>query len=176
MGAMGLVLHANMLEDYKAGTLEVLDLDSIGVEAMNKLPRISKPVAHFTVIGKTTLERAHLEAERRHCGNKTEQTSSSNIEVGLRLLEDSSRQQARDDRKPIGPADAHLGQKQDQFAYVLLLKELYVAYATTDNKVSEREREEEIAEVSSAHTDAAAAASLCPCAWQTSGGRKKGVV
>jgi hypothetical protein len=48
-----------------------------------------------------------------------------------------------------------LVKKPDQLPYVVQLKELYVAYATTANKVSEREPEEEVAGVVSAtRTDA----------------------
>jgi hypothetical protein len=101
-----------------------LDLDHIGVQAENNMPRISKQVEDFTVIGKTCLERAHLEAERWYCGNKTEErldASASRIELI--------------DREKIAtlldPLTRTLVKKPDQLTYVVLLKELYVAYAAS---------------------------------------------
>ena len=105
----------------KNRALRVLDLDHIGVQAENNMPGISKQVEDFTVIGKTCLERAHLEAERRYCGNKTEERLSSRIELT--------------DREKIAtlldPRTLTLVKKPDQLTYVVLLKELYVAYAAS---------------------------------------------
>jgi len=79
MGALGRCIHVDMLQKYRAEKLWVIDLEN--VSSSNVLPR--KPKSTFdglTVIGAETLRRGLLEAERRHCGNKTEVVSgSSNV-------------------------------------------------------------------------------------------------
>ncbi|KAJ1447811.1 hypothetical protein M885DRAFT_541379 [Pelagophyceae sp. CCMP2097] len=79
MGALGRCILVDMLQKYRAEKLWVIDLEN--VPSSNVLPR--KPKSTFdglTVIGAETLRRGLLEAERRHCGNKTEVVSgSSNV-------------------------------------------------------------------------------------------------
>jgi hypothetical protein len=73
MGAMGRLLHTEMLAEYEHDSLSVLDLSAINAtHTMKNLPRIDKPMENLTKLGAECCRRAHLEAERRLCGNKSE--------------------------------------------------------------------------------------------------------
>ncbi|KAJ1449317.1 hypothetical protein M885DRAFT_590501 [Pelagophyceae sp. CCMP2097] len=76
MGALGRCIHVDMLDKYHAESLLVIDLENLS--SSNVLPRKPKfTVDGLTAIGAETLRRAVLEAERRHCGNRTEVVNGS---------------------------------------------------------------------------------------------------
>ncbi len=66
MGAMGYVIHCELLKRLRSDRFEVLDLDRITEHEQRR--RIVL-VSDFTPIGRKCLQRARLEAERRLCGS-----------------------------------------------------------------------------------------------------------
>ncbi|KAJ1450411.1 hypothetical protein M885DRAFT_621721 [Pelagophyceae sp. CCMP2097] len=121
MGALGRCIHVDMLQKYRAEKLWVIDLEN--VSSSNVLPR--KPKSTFdglTVIGAETLRRGLLEAERRHCGNKTEVVSgSSNV-----IASDREYMAMLLDPRTIGCRDVP---NKDRREWRDKLEGLYVRYA-----------------------------------------------
>ena len=74
--AFGVPMKQRLLDSLRSKCLSVVSLKD--VEVSPKLKRVEVPVDQFSAVGKTTLQRAKLEAERRYCGNKTETVSGSN--------------------------------------------------------------------------------------------------
>ena len=66
MGAMGYVIHCELLKRLRSNQFEVLDLDNITEQ---ERPRRTVLVSDFTPTGRKCLQRARLEAERRLCGS-----------------------------------------------------------------------------------------------------------
>jgi hypothetical protein len=46
---------------------------------VSTLPRVNKPMGQLTHMGETCRRRAHLEAERRHCNNTSEDVQNLQI-------------------------------------------------------------------------------------------------
>ena len=67
------------MEEFRSVTIFVIDYKNISKRNGSDIPKIEKPVASFTDIGKTVLHRATLEAERRHCGNTTEELTGNDV-------------------------------------------------------------------------------------------------
>jgi hypothetical protein len=66
MGAMGYVIHCELLKRLRSDRFEVLDLDHI---TQHEQRRHTVLVSDFTPIGLKCLQRVRLEAERRLCGS-----------------------------------------------------------------------------------------------------------
>lgn len=67
MAALGHPLRSRLLKQLRADAIPVVDLNN--VTASSNVPRVHKPVATWSNLGKKCLRRAILEAERRFCGN-----------------------------------------------------------------------------------------------------------
>ena len=75
--AMSRTFKDRMLTSLRADTLAVVDLDSVGKSP--KLQRTDVPIADLTTEGRECKRRATLEAERRYCGNITEQVTGKKV-------------------------------------------------------------------------------------------------
>ena len=75
MGAIGHVIHCDLLRRLRESSFDVLELDAI---TANSCPRQSVSIDTFTDIGRTCLLRARLEAERLLCGNDAMSTDGIN--------------------------------------------------------------------------------------------------
>lgn len=67
MGAMGYVIHCELLKRLRSDQFEVLNLAHI---KKDRQERHTVLVSDFTPVGRMCLKRARLEAERRLCGSK----------------------------------------------------------------------------------------------------------
>ncbi len=72
-----------LLKALRAEKMDIVDLRKISTTAKlgPKLPMVSKSVHVFSLLGKASVARAKLEAERRFCGNKTEQINDAPVVV-----------------------------------------------------------------------------------------------
>lgn len=133
MGAMGPVIHQKMLDSYAKGGLTILDLAKISKQSDKKLPCTERLMCNLTSIGQTCLERAHLEAERRHCGTKSEFILGAEVELC--------------DREKLAtlldPRTQRTVASGLRASYEKLLKEQYICYAKKANEVDEPESEPE---------------------------------
>lgn len=68
MAALGHELRTRLLRELRADAISVIDLPNVTDSPI--VPRVKKPVAEWSALGKRCLRRAKLEAERRFCGNK----------------------------------------------------------------------------------------------------------
>ena len=75
--AIGFPLHMRMLEQLRAGTLSVIDLSA--VTESPHLVRRDMAVTQLTGIALEARLRATREAERRHCGSKTEEITGAHV-------------------------------------------------------------------------------------------------
>lgn len=68
--ALGVPLKEQMMEKFRAESIDVVDLPSVSESAV--LPLLRKSVADFTEVGEEARRRGTLEGERRYCANATE--------------------------------------------------------------------------------------------------------
>ena len=133
LAAYGPVLKMMTLRRLRSEEIFVVDLHA--VDASPQLPRTPVAEVNMTPLGRTALQRARLEAERRWCGNKSEIVDNSSTP----LVSDRERiailLDLRTLRVPTEATEFAIAEK--------LLEETYIKYATRASEFDrEKEREE----------------------------------
>ena len=79
VSAFRAVLLQDLLDGFRAPTLDVINLQEVGVSP--RLPRIKVAEGTLTIVGKTCKDRCLLEAERRFAGNDSEELTGADVEI-----------------------------------------------------------------------------------------------
>ena len=145
LGAISAVVKIDMLARLRRDEISVIDLE--GVTECNRMPRVSVDVESLSSVSVECLSRARLEAERRFCGNKTEELNwkdycPSERELGATLL----------DLRTVNAN--HLNDDQRKEA-VSILKGEYVEFAKRafEFKLEEKKEAEKAVSLDRAGTD-----------------------
>lgn len=76
LGALYCEVKMDLMQSLRSDALAVFDTEA--VTAAPKMPRVDAKVADIPSVGAKCLRRALLEAERRYCGNKSEELTEGN--------------------------------------------------------------------------------------------------
>ena len=117
--AFGYAMKKTAMAKLRATKMSVVKLAE--VNSKPSLPREDVDVSTFTDVGKETLRRAALEAERRFCGNRTEELQYGDVEMSL-----ADQLSALLD--PRTCSLSHIADREMKGKMVDLLKEEYVRF------------------------------------------------